>query len=64
VVQRDDDTEESVNRRLDLYETQTAPLLEYYGSRGRLTVVDGSASPDTVFGRMTSAIEAAQRAQS
>lgn len=61
VVQRDDDSEESVSRRLDLYESQTAPLLEYYGSRGRLTVVDGTASPDTVFQRLTTAIETARR---
>ena len=63
VVQRDDDSEESVNRRLDLYETQTAPLLEYYGSRGRLTVVDGTATPDAVFQRLTTAIDAARRAR-
>ena len=63
VVQRDDDSEESVSRRLDLYETQTAPLLEYYGSRGRLTVVDGTASPDAVFQRLTTAIESARRAR-
>jgi len=63
VVQRDDDSEESVSRRLDLYETQTAPLLEYYGSRGRLTVVDGTASPDSVFQRLTTAIEAARRSR-
>jgi len=63
VVQRDDDSEESVNRRLDLYETQTAPLLEYYGSRGRLTVVDGTATPDAVFQRLTTAIESARRAR-
>lgn len=61
VVQRDDDSAESVNRRLDLYETQTAPLLEYYGSRGRLTVVDGTAGPDAVFARLTTAIDAARR---
>jgi len=63
VVQRDDDSEEAVNRRLDLYETQTAPLLEYYGSRGRLTVVDGTATPDAVFQRLTTAIESARRAR-
>lgn len=60
VVQRDDDSESSVNRRLDLYESQTAPLLEFYGSAGRLVVVDGTASPDVVFGRLTTAIDAAR----
>ena len=33
-MQRDDDTPDAVNRRLDLYETQTAPLIEYYGEPG------------------------------
>ena len=60
MVQRDDDSEESVSRRLDLYESQTAPLLEYYGSRDRLVTVDGTASPDVVFGRLTGAIDAAR----
>ena len=41
VMQRDDDTPEAVTRRLDLYEEQTAPLIEYYQSTGRLVVVDG-----------------------
>jgi adenylate kinase len=60
VVQRGDDSEEAVNRRLDLYESQTSPLLEFYGSAGRLVVVDGTASPDVVFGRLTAAIDAAR----
>ena len=38
VMQRDDDTPDAVNRRLDLYETQTAPLIEFYGGQGRLEV--------------------------
>ncbi len=58
VVQRDDDTPEAVNRRLDLYESQTAPLIEFYGSVGRLVVIDGVGHPDTVFTRLTSAIDA------
>jgi adenylate kinase len=58
VVQRDDDTPEAVNRRLDLYESQTAPLIEFYGSVGRLVVIDGVGSPDAVFTRLTSAIDA------
>lgn len=61
VVQRADDTPSAINQRLDLYESQTSPLLDYYGRQGRLTVVDGSASPDEVFARLTSAIDAARR---
>ena len=57
VRQRADDTPEAVNRRLDLYETQTAPLIEYYDAQGRLVVIDGVAHPDEVFRRLTTAID-------
>ena len=49
VMQRDDDTPEAINRRLDLYEEQTAPLIEFYQSQGRLAVVDGVGTPEAVF---------------
>jgi adenylate kinase len=57
VRQRDDDTPEAVNRRLDLYESQTAPLIEYYDVQGRLEVIDGVAHPDEVFRRLTTVID-------
>lgn len=57
VMQRDDDTPEAVNRRLDLYETQTAPLIEFYGAQGRLAVVNGVGHPDHVFRRLTAVVE-------
>jgi len=57
VQQRADDHPDAVNRRLDLYETQTAPLIEYYSSRGLLTVVNGVGQPDHVFHRLTEAVE-------
>ncbi|MFP5488710.1 MAG: adenylate kinase [Acidimicrobiia bacterium] len=58
VKQRADDTPEAVNRRLDLYESQTAPLIEYYSSRGALAVVNGIGHPDHVFKRLTDVVEA------
>lgn len=61
VMYRADDTSDAINRRLDLYEEQTAPLIQYYESTGRLTVVGGVASPDEVFARLTSAVEASRR---
>jgi adenylate kinase len=57
VLQRDDDTPDAINRRLDLYEEQTEPLIEYYGNDGRLVVVDGVATPDVVFSRLTAAVD-------
>ncbi len=61
VMQRDDDTTEAIAHRLDLYEEQTSPLIEYYERRGRLAVIDGVASPDEVFRRLTAAVEGARR---
>jgi len=41
LYQREDDAEGTVGRRLDVYQTQTAPLLDYYKRRGLLVRVDG-----------------------
>jgi adenylate kinase len=60
IVQRDDDTPEAVNQRLDLYETQTAPLKEYYHDQGLLVVVNGVGQPNRVFERLVAAIDAAR----
>ena len=57
VQQRADDTPDAVNRRLDLYETQTAPLIEYFAIQERLEVIDGVGHPDDVFPRLTTAID-------
>ena len=57
VVQRDDDTPDAINRRLDLYESQTEPLIDFYGKSGRLAQVDGVGSPEEVFGRLTAEVE-------
>jgi adenylate kinase len=57
VMQRDDDTPDAVNRRLDLYEEQTEPLVEFYDADGRLEKIDGVGRPDEVFSRMTGIID-------
>jgi adenylate kinase len=49
VVQRDDDTEDAVMRRLELYEIQTLPLIHYYRRKGKLAHVDGKGESDDVF---------------
>ena len=58
-MQRDDDTPEAITRRLDLYEEQTAPLIDYYSRTGRLVVVDGVDSPEQVFARLVQVVDAA-----
>ncbi len=57
VVQRDDDTEEAIDRRLELYETETVPIIVYYQERKLLTVVDGVGEGDEVFERLVKVIE-------
>lgn len=47
--QRQDDTVGTVTRRLEVYERQTAPLIDYYRDKGLLRVIDGNRSPDEVF---------------
>lgn len=61
VMQRDDDTPDAINRRLDLYEEQTSPLMAYYGDASRLVVIDGVGTTDRVFDLLTSAVDAAGR---
>ncbi len=42
IVQRPDDTEETVRQRLQVYEEQTAPLIQFYSRQGLLATVDGN----------------------
>jgi adenylate kinase len=58
VVQREDDTEEAIRRRLELYERQTAPLLDFYRRANLMVTVAGIGSPDAVTRRMVRAIDA------
>ena len=53
---RDDDTEEAISRRLELYEAETAPLLAWFQERGRLTVVNGLGTEDEVFARLSEVV--------
>ena len=57
VVQREDDTEEAIQRRLDLYEAETAPLIAWYRERGVLVHINGTGSPDAVTRRVVGAID-------
>lgn len=56
LFQRDDDKEETIRRRLDVYEAQTAPLIDYYGKRGILKSVMGVGSIDEIFKKVCAAI--------
>ncbi len=53
LYQRADDNPETVKSRLDTYNTQTAPLIDYYKKQGKLaTVTSGEGSPDEVFAQI------------
>ena len=49
LYQRDDDNEETVKSRLDVYAKQTAPLIDYYKKAGKLVEVDGNRTIDEVY---------------
>ena len=49
LIVRDDDTEETVVRRLRIYHSTTAPIIDFYEKRGVVVQVDGMASVETVY---------------
>ena len=49
MYQRDDDQEETIRKRIQVYLEQTAPLLDYYAKSGQLTEVSGDLDIDVVF---------------
>ncbi len=57
LVQREDDHPETVQKRLDVYHSQTQPLIEYYEKQGVLHRVDGTRDMETVFQAICSALE-------
>lgn len=54
---RADDSPESVRTRLQIYNDQTAPVVDFYRQHGQLTVIDGVGSLDDVFNRIVEALE-------
>ena len=49
LIQRKDDSAETVLARLNVYHEQTAPLVDYYQKKGNLKVIDGAQDMDTIF---------------
>lgn len=49
LIQRDDDTEETVKTRISVYFDQTAPLIDYYRAQNLLIDIDGAKDIDKVF---------------
>jgi adenylate kinase len=59
LIQRPDDKEEVIGKRLDVYEAQTKPLIEYYEAAGLLRVVNADAPVEAVFANLQAAVGAA-----
>ncbi|MDF9744278.1 adenylate kinase [Natrinema salsiterrestre] len=57
LVQRDDDTEETVKERLSVFQENTQPVIEHYEEQGDLERVDGEQAPDEVWADVKSTIE-------
>ncbi len=58
LIQRDDDKEETVRRRLEVYHSQTEPLIEHYDEAGMLRRFDGTRDPDEVHALIRATVAA------
>ena len=59
LVQRDDDTEETVRERLRVYRENTEPVIEFYAEAGRLERIDGERAPEEVWTDIRETLESA-----
>ena len=59
LIQRDDDDEETVRERLDVFDENTQPVVDYYDEEGALVRVDGHGTPEEVWEALHEEIEAA-----
>jgi adenylate kinase len=59
VVQRPDDKPEAVAVRLDVYEKNTRPVLDFYAKQGLYKKVDGAGTTEEIFGRLAKVIDTA-----
>ena len=54
---REDDTDESIAKRLALYDAETVPVIDWFRDKGLVVVVDGLGTEDQVAGRLTDAVD-------
>ena len=57
LYQREDDKEETIRKRLEVYEAQTAPLIEYYEKTGILKRISGVGNIDDIFANICAVVE-------
>jgi len=56
LIQREDDNEETISNRLDVYRDNTEPLIDFYRQRGKLKTIDAEGSIDDVYDRLLAAL--------
>ena len=56
LIQREDDNEETISNRLEVYRENTEPLVEYYRERGKLLTVDAEGPVNEVYDRLVAAL--------
>jgi len=56
LIQRDDDNEDVIRRRLEVYHSQTEPLIDYYDRAGLLRRIDGRRDPDEVHAHVRATV--------
>ena len=56
LFQRDDDKEETIKKRLEVYNQQTAPLIDYYSGKNIMKSVQGTGSIKDIFTKVTAAL--------
>jgi adenylate kinase len=59
LIKRADDNEATIGNRLEVYQQQTAPLIEYYQQQGKLATVNAEGEIDVVYQRLVDSVSAA-----
>ena len=54
LIQRNDDNYDTVKNRINIYNEQTSPLIDYYKEAGKLITIDGAKTPEEVFNEFNS----------
>ena len=57
LIQRDDDNEETIANRLEVYQSNTEPLIDYYAKRGKLKTISAEGTIDEVYERLLEALD-------
>jgi len=61
LYQRSDDNEETVRNRLEVYEKQTKPLIDYYQSKGLAYFIDGIGKIEDIYSRLKAILDSIKK---